>query len=492
MTINEDQKRDPDGGRGGPDEFDMFAERPGGRSGVPDSDSEAGDKTAEQGPPPLDEAAVERHKAAKQARIREREEKANPKSDDPPRRGMRRGKGSALPAIRPEMRPDTPALRAERVEAIRRDLVRRRRRKGGGMLLKLWLVVFLPTLLVAGFLWFKASDLYRSDSVFTVQNADVAAGAAAGGLLGSLVGGGGAVYDSVAVQSFILSRDVLRRLDDEHGLIAHFQDPDLDWFHRLPPDTSFENAYEFYKKMVSVSFDPTEGVLEMSLVAADPDSAERFSHAIIGYAEEMVDQLSDPIRADAMRDSERNLAEAEQRLKDAQLGEARVRKAQDTFSVEGEVSAEMGIIGAMEGELETLKARLTNLRRVTSETDPRVERIRAQVETLTAQVEERRKNLTGDRAGGSLADVNAALSRAQIDVQAAMLIFTAALEAREISRADAARQHRYLSVVSVPSLPDESNYPKKWELTALAFLSFLGLYIIGSLTISLIREQASI
>ena len=44
----------------------------------------------------------------------------------------------ALPALRTETsRPDTPALRAERVEAIRRDLVRRRRRMGlGGCSLK--------------------------------------------------------------------------------------------------------------------------------------------------------------------------------------------------------------------------------------------------------------------------------------------------------------------------------------------------------------------
>ena len=47
-------------------------------------------------------------------------------------------------------------------------------------------------------------------------------------------------------------------------------------------------------------------------------------------------------------------------------------------------------------------------------------------------------------------------------------------------------------MVSSPSMPDRSTYPKKLELTALAFLCFLGFYIISSLTISLIREQASI
>ena len=113
-------------------------------------------------PEPLDEAAVAAHKAAKRERVRRRREAAQQGKGDGGG-GNRPGKGSALPALRPDLKPDTPALRAERVEAIRRDLVRRRRRKGGGMLLKLWLFVFLPTCFVAWFLWFKASELYQSE-----------------------------------------------------------------------------------------------------------------------------------------------------------------------------------------------------------------------------------------------------------------------------------------------------------------------------------------
>ena len=232
----------------------------------------------------------------------------------------------------------------------------------------------------------------------------------------------------------------------------------------------------------------------MSVVASTAELAQTFSRAIIGYAEDMVDRLADPIREDAIADSERNLKDAEQNLKDAQLRQAEVQKTLDTFSVEGEVSAEMSIIAGMETELEALRGRLTNLRRVTSEDDPRVQRISNQVETLEAQIANRRANVTGNstRDGQSLADINAELKRAEIDVITAQAIFTAAIETREVARTDALRQHRYLSVVVSPSLPDEANYPNKWQTLGLAFLCLLGFYIIASLTISLIREQASI
>ncbi|MEM7213422.1 MAG: hypothetical protein AAF479_16320, partial [Pseudomonadota bacterium] len=342
------------------------------------------------------------------------------------------------------------------------------------------------------FLWFVATDMYESESKFFVESADGGSGAS-GGLLASFMGGSGS-NDPVAVQTYVYSRDVLRLLDADQAWIAHFQSPELDVLNRLKEDASFEEAYSHYQDMITVSYDPSEGIIEMSVVASDADTALRFNRAIIGYAEKMVDELSDRIRTDAIRDANANLAEAEEELKSAQLAEAEIRKKQDIFSVETEVANAMAIITGMETELEALTARLTNLRRVTSESDPRVQRIRNQVETLQSQIARRRASITGgaDRQDRTLADINADLARAQFDVQAAMAIFSSALQARELARTNATRQHRYLSVVAEPSMPDEANYPQKPQMLALAFISFLGFYIVLSLTVSLIREQASI
>ena len=452
-------------------------------------------REAETSPPEiLDEAAVEAHRAAKRERVRKRQQATRQGNGNQGGKAKRTGKGSALPALRPDLKPDTPALRAERVEAIRRDLVRRRRRKGSSMLLRLWAFVVFPTLFVAWFLWFKASDLYLSESSFTVQTAAPTTGSSSGGLLGGLFGGSGAgVWESTAVQNFILSRDVLRRLDEEFGIIAHYRSEDIDIIHR-DRGTSFEDAHAHYQDMVTVSFDPTEGQLEMTFIAATADAAREFSAAVIRYSEEMVDELQDPIRSAALKDADANLANAELRLEEAQLEAARVRNQLQTFSVEGAVSSEMGIISGLESERERLRTRLATLIRITSESDARVQQLRAQIETISAQIQERRGNVTGNAATNqrSLADINAELERASFAVQSAMAIFAAAIETREAARKEVNRQHRYLAVIEQPSLPDRANYPRKWETTALAFLCFLGIYIIASLTISLIREQASI
>ncbi|MEM9139467.1 MAG: hypothetical protein AAGB15_06515, partial [Pseudomonadota bacterium] len=405
--MSEDQNRDPEGGRN-PDLSGLFGDRPGGASGRADADGQGpGDASAGGGklptpPPPLDEEAVAKHRAAKQARIRKRREEVRAKQaaaqggaaqdeakrqPSPPAKQPAGKKGSALPALRPDIKPDTPALRAERVEAIRRDLVRRRRRKGGGMILKLLAFVVIPTLAVAWFLWFQASDMYKSQSSFQVRGAE-AGGGGGGGLLGAFLGGGGgssSMFDPVAVQAFITSRDLLTQLDAEHAWVAHFQDPDIDFWHGLPTDAGFEEAYSQFQSMVSVSYDPTEGLIEMELIAADAQTARRFSEAIIGYAEGMVDRLSDRIRDDALRDAEEYLSKAEQELQAAQAGMAAAQEQNEIFAIEPEVSQKYALIGALEAELSALEAKLTNLRRVTTDSDPRVQRLTTQVATKRDQ-----------------------------------------------------------------------------------------------------------
>ena len=350
--MSEDQKHERDTQRAGEADASMFSEDAG-VMGEPERIDR----------PAVDPDAIAKHRAAKEARIRKRLDAKRQAAGAGPEpeakaggKGPKTGKGSALPALRPELKADTPALRAERVEAIRRDLVRRRRRKGGGMLIKLWLFVIIPTVVVGWFMWFEASQLYKSEAKFLVQSAE-GGGGGGGGLLGSLIGGGGGAYDPNAVQSYLLSRDVLRLLDSEQGWIAHFQQPGLDFFHGLPADASFESAYSHYEQMISVSYDPTEGLVEMSMVAADPDTARRFSESVVGYAEEMVNRLSDRIQADAVEDAERNLVIAEDRLRESQQNVAELQKALDTFTVEGEVAAEMQIIGGMEVELEFYEER---------------------------------------------------------------------------------------------------------------------------------------
>jgi capsular polysaccharide transport system permease protein len=94
-------------------------------------------------------------------------------------------------------------------------------------------------------------------------------------------------------------------------------------------------------------------------------------------------------------------------------------------------------------------------------------------------------------AGASLARITAELRMAEVDLETRTMMMQESLQQLEAARIEANRQVRYLSTGVNPIAPDEPTYPRAFENTALAFLIFSGIYLMMSLTASILREQVS-
>ena len=90
-----------------------------------------------------------------------------------------------------------------------------------------------------------------------------------------------------------------------------------------------------------------------------------------------------------------------------------------------------------------------------------------------------------------MARVSGELRMAETDLQTRQLLMTQALQQMETARIEANRQTRYLSLAVNPIAPDTPTYPRAFENTILAFLIFGGIYLMFSLTASILREQVS-
>lgn len=393
--------------------------------------------------------------------------------------------------------PHGPDGREGRMAEIRRALRRRRRVRLAGIMLRFLLFVALPTAAVAWYYYERATDMYASRSVMIFKSGGQTA-QGTGGLLG--LGGAANLTDSVSVQEYILSRDILRRLDEDYGYIAHFQNPAIDPLSRLAPDATFDEAYAYYRGglirpgKVKVGFDASEGVIRLEAIAADPESAQRFAEAIIRYAEEKVNSLNERSRNDGVRFAEQKVEEARRELMTAQRKVAEVQEQLDIYSVDAEAAALQGRIGALETEIDEVRAKIAKLQTVARDPeDSRYVPLRRELELKTAQLERLRERLTGDSAGRpSIARLSAALEIARVEQATANLMYASALSSLETAMASAASQSLYLETVVRPALPVEATKPERAANTALAFLVLFAAYIIAMLTISLIREQAAI
>jgi len=196
----------------------------------------------------------------------------------------------------------SPAIqREEEIGRIQRDIAARRRKRLGLLFARLSFFVFLPTIIAGYYFFAVATPMYSTKSEFLILQAD---GGASGGVGGLLSGTQFATnQDSIAVQSYLQSKDAMLRLNDDVGFKGHFKDPNIDPIQRLTENPTNEDAYKVFKKNAKIGSDPTEGVIRMEVIATDPVTATEFSHKLISYAEERVNSLSEQMRADQMREA---------------------------------------------------------------------------------------------------------------------------------------------------------------------------------------------
>ncbi|WP_299874081.1 capsule biosynthesis protein [uncultured Sulfitobacter sp.] len=410
------------------------------------------------------------------------------------------GKGPVqLPQTMPIGAPGVPGLPssdvspAERRQAeimeIQRDISRRRRKKLGLLLVRLAFFVFIPTFAVGYYFYNIATPMYATTSQFLIIQSEGGGGTSPfGNILPTQFANSA---DSIATQAYLQSKDAMLRLDEDRGFKSHFASEEVDAIQRLEANATNEDAYSIYKKNVKIGYDPTEGVIRMEVIAANPQVSEDFSRSLLDYAEERVNDLSKQKREDGMRDARNGFetAQANRRAAQEALITLQVENGVDPeaqiASIRGQISTYEGLL--IEKELE-LAALLDNAR----PNRAKVDGAQGDVDRLNAQLDRLREKMTSATAGdNSLAQQAVTMQLAQADLAAADMVLQSAQTAMEQARTEAGRQVRYLTIAVEPVAPQEPTYPKAFENTILAFLVFAGIYLMLSLTASILREQVT-
>ncbi|SPJ25227.1 hypothetical protein PAA8504_03078 [Palleronia abyssalis] len=394
--------------------------------------------------------------------------------------------------LRPEVKPKAPESSGQllQIQEIQRDIARRRRRKLSLLLARLAFFVGLPTF-IAGYYYFKiATPMYATQAEFVIQQAEGAGSPALGGLFSGT--GFATSQDSITVQSYLTSRDAMIRLDEDAGFKTHFSQDFIDPIQRLPENASNEDAYDLYQDVVQIGYDPTEGIIKMEVIAASPEVSAEYSDLLIDYAEERVDRLTQRLREDQMAGARGSFEEAEAKMLASQQRVLELQEQLGVLDPAAESGSVMSQITAFETQLREKRLELDQLLSNRRPNAARVAGVEGDLDRLRGVIGELRSEMTdgtGDVA--SLARVSAELRIAETDLQTRTALMQQALQQLETARIEANRQVRYLSLGVLPIAPDEPTYPRAFENTLLAFLVFSGIYLMMSLTASILREQVS-
>ena len=349
--------------------------------------------------------------------------------------------------------------------------------------------VGIPTLLAIVYYGLIASDYYESVAKFSIQSTDQSAAASLDTLLAS-VPGAGSNQDALMVKEYILSRDVLERLDSEHAFLAHYQDAG-DWFSKLSRRATFEDAFDYYLRRVAVDVDIQSGVSTLEVRALTAEHAARFATAILKYSEALVNRLSDRAERDRLDLARSEVAASEKRLTNIRSRILREQMAGDDINPAESAAAILAIRNELEAEHTRAQAELTEVISYMREDSPKAIALKNRIESLQMQIDnENRRLISPDE--DSLSSSIAGFEPLLVEKEFAEKAYESALTSLEIARADAAKQHRYLATIASPYAPDTATHPKRMMSILTVLLSTMLAFGIGSLLIAAIREHARI
>jgi|GEM_PF-1821967 BexC/CtrB/KpsE family polysaccharide export inner-membrane protein len=341
-----------------------------------------------------------------------------------------------------------------------------------------------------------AAPIYVSDTSFTLRGREQpsALGGGAAGLLAAVGGGGGAggANENAEVSEYILSYEMLEKLDRKLHLRELYSRPRLDVFNWLRAGAPKEEFLHFYRRMVKVSSAQGSGILSVQVRSFDPASAKAIAEQILVNSAEYVDGLSEVVRKDTVKASLADLQQAEQAVRQTRLAMAQYRNTTGLLDPTLSAAASSGTIQSLTSEILSTRAQLATLETYSRPNNPQVVQLRARIAALQKQIADEQNHLATTKSQDTLSEQLYKYEGLKVANEYAEKQLLAALSAYDSARAVASQRERYLVRVINPHLPDKPTLPNRLLSFIEAMVVVIAGYGIIALVIAGVRDHQGI
>jgi capsular polysaccharide transport system permease protein len=396
------------------------------------------------------------------------------------------------PAVAPGEQP-SPDAKAEKSKGF----LSRHKPRHIVMISAFLLIVALPVALTTLYMAFIANDQYHSSASFSVRSIETAQ---ASDVLGMFTqnGAGTTAADSYVLLDFIRSERMVKAIDSEFGMENLFARRGLDFFYGIGSDWPIEDKLDYWRSMITVSYDYTSGIIDLKVKAFTPHDSQTISSFIISQSERLINDLSLAARNEVLKVSQTEVELAEARLSAARVAVRNYRdSSQEADPVESAKLAAQ-IVGSLEQQLVQLKTELATALTQIGENTPRVRVMRSQIASIEKQLEREKQRFGAGaaqkqgRASPGISDVARRIQQfetLETEREFAERTYTSALASLEKARIEANGKQRYLAVFIQPTLSELAQYPTRLLNIAIVLLGSLLLWGVGVMGYYNIRDR---
>lgn len=402
------------------------------------------------------------------------------------------GTTSAAPALPGPQRPgpaSAPAatLAAPTTLAPAAEIRPRHR----GILASFVMLVLLPVLLSAAYLWLVAKDQYASTLGFSVRTEEISSSLDLLGGITRLSGGGSS--DSDILYDYIHSQELVQDLDSQIDLRAIYaQGWPEDPVFAFDPEGAIEDLVTHWERKVRITYDSSSGLMTLRVLAFSPEQATLIAEHILERSTEKINALAAEAREDATRYARIEMDRALERLKEAREAMTGFRIRTQMVDPAADLQGQMGVLNNLQARLAESYIELDLLRVTTNASDPRIIQAEQRIVVIRNRIEEERRKFSESESipgGEDYATMVSEFERLSVDREFAEQAYRVALAAYDAALAEAQRKSRYLAAHIRPTKAETSEYPRRWTLLGLTGFFLFAAWAIGVLIFYSIRDR---
>lgn len=336
---------------------------------------------------------------------------------------------------------------------------------------------------------FIASDRYVSEASLIIQRTDLSEAKSLD--VGALLGGGTATNrpDQLLLLNYMLSRDMLAKLDSTLHLREHYSDPQRDPLSRLwSRNAPQERFYEYFLSRVTVDYDDYAGVLIVRAQAYDARTAQAITRMLVAEGERAMNEMAHSLAQDQVDFLQKEVNQLATRYEATRQAVLHYQNQHGMVAPEDLAAHLNGAIDELQAKHTELQTRRTALLGYLAPQAPGVVELDTQIAAVDSQIAAERGRLAAP-GGNTLNSTVEEYQRLQIEAGFAEDAYKAALAALERGRVEATRDLKKVTLLENPTLPQLSLQPRRLYNIVVFILVTLLLAGIVHLLAAIIRDH---
>ena len=245
------------------------------------------------------------------------------------------------------------------------------------------------------------------------------------------------------------------------------------WF-----DTSFEQLYRYYTRMVGDDVDATTNISTLNVDAYTASDAQRVNQELLALSQRLVNQMNARANQDTVAFYQRQVQSAEARVQEAAESLARYRNSSRVFSPAPQANLQAQLVSKLQDQQLAAQLQLGQME-INAPDNPRLPLIKKGIADLAAQISAETAKVAGDSK--SLASKTIQYNHLTLAQSFAEKELSAAITALEQARIQAQKQQLFIETIVHPNKPDEALRPKR--LRGVLSVLVIGLMLWGVLEV---------